>query len=733
MNYLFVKILKARDVPVTCFVEVKIGNYKGTTRYIENQPSLEWHQVFAFNKDRIQDTSMEIIVRDGQNLQAHDNVIGCLNFSLATDVPNRAVTDNQFAPEWHRLQNKNGARLRGELMMSAWNGTQHDDAFGSAWHSDSAPVSGEGIANTRAKVYLSPKLWYLRIKIIEAQDLVLKHENREPEVFIKAILGDLVFKSKVSSNKSLNPKWGGEELVFVAAEPFNDPLIVSVEDKYGPNNEECLGKLLIPLQNVKQRNTPVEASKGWYSLERHVVEGEENREVRFASKLYMAISLDGGYHVIDEPIHNFSDIRPTFKALWPGVLGVLELGILNASGLMAMKMRDGHKTTDAYCVAKYGPKWAKTRTIIDSLAPDWNEQYTWEVYDLNTVLKIGVFDNVHLQGIDGAKDPMIGKVKIRLCTLYADTIYTHTYPLAVLQPNGLQKMGEVQLAVRFTRSVSFFKYLWHYTRPILPKMHYVFPLSADQVDTLRHQAAHVISLRLNRGEPPLRKEVVNCVLDIGVKNLWSTRRGRANLARVMEFFDVIIAGWKWLEGIYRWKDQWQTTYVILIFYFFLWRCELILPTLYLYCIYRGIANYFKRQGDPPHLDAKLSYADSAHPDELAEELDTFPSSATGEVLRVRYDRLRVIGGKLVGVLGDFATELERLQSLLSWRDPRATLCFLFFCFFAFFAVIFTPPKCLVATIGFYVFWNRHPDIRVDIPMMHENFLRRLPSRTDCML
>ena len=61
--------------------------------------------------------------------------------------------------------------------------------------------------------------------------------------------------------------------------------------------------------------------------------------------------------------------------------------------------------TYAYCVAKYGPKWVKTRTIIDSLSPKWNEQYTWEVYDPCTVITIVVFDNGKLHSLLSAYKP----------------------------------------------------------------------------------------------------------------------------------------------------------------------------------------------------------------------------------------------------------------------------------------------------------------------------------------
>jgi hypothetical protein len=53
-----------------------------------------------------------------------------------------------------------------DIMVAVWIGTQADDAFPEAWNTD-APYA----AYTRSEVYRSPKLWYLRASVIEAQDL----------------------------------------------------------------------------------------------------------------------------------------------------------------------------------------------------------------------------------------------------------------------------------------------------------------------------------------------------------------------------------------------------------------------------------------------------------------------------------------------------------------------------------------------------------------------------------
>ena len=138
----------------------------------------------------------------------------------------------------------------------------------------------------------------------------------------------------------------------------------------------------------------------------------------------------------------------------------------------------------------------------------------------------------------GSEDPRIGKVRIRLSTLNADRIYTHSHPLIVLQPNGVKKMGEIQLAVRFTCS-STWNLFQSYTQSLFLQMHYLFPLSLYQVESLRHQATHTLSLRLSRMKPPLRIEVVEYMLDVCF-NVWSLKRGRAILERLVAIFNLLV-------------------------------------------------------------------------------------------------------------------------------------------------------------------------------------------------
>ncbi|KAI3980710.1 hypothetical protein MKX01_025275 [Papaver californicum] len=736
MQYLYVRVVKAKDLPAkdvtgSCdpFVEVKLGNYKSKSRHFENKSNPEWNQVLAFSKERIQASVVEILVKDKDFVK--DEFMGRVWFDL-NEVPKRVPPDSPLAPQWYRLEDRKGDKAKGELMLAVWMGTQADEAFPEAWHSDAASVSGDGLANFRSKVYLSPKLWYLRVNVIEAQDLQHVDKTKFPEIYVKAILGNQALRTRVSPSRNTNPLWN-EDLMFVASEPFEDHLVLSVEDRVGPNKDEILGRCAIPLQVVERRLDYKSVNTRWFNLEKHIiVDGEKKKDSRFASRIHLRICLDGGYHVLDESTHYSSDLRPTAKQLWKQNIGVLEVGILTANGLLPMKIKDGRGTTDAYCVAKYGQKWVRTRTIIDSSTPKWNEQYTWEVYDPCTVITIGVFDNCHLHGggdKGGAKDSRIGKVRIRLATLETDRVYTHSYPLLVLHPFGVKKMGEIQLAVRFTCS-SLLNMMHIYSQPLLPKMHYIHPLSVTQLDNLRHQAHQIVSMRLSRAEPPLRKEVVEYMLDVD-SHMWSMRRSRANFFRIMGVLSGLIAVARWFDQICVWKNPLATVLIHILFIILVLYPELILPTVFLYLFLIGVWYFRWRPRNPPHMDTRLSLADNVHPDELDEEFDTFPTSRPNDIVRMRYDRLRSVAGRIQTVVGDLATQGERLQSLLSWRDPRATALFVTFCLIAAVVLYVTPFRVVALIAGFYVL--RHPRFRHRLPSVPLNFFRRLPARTDSML
>lgn len=83
------------------------------------------------------------------------------------------------------------------------------------------------------------------------------------------------------------------------------------------------------------------------------------------------------------------------------------------------------------------------------------------------------------------------------------------------------------------------------------------------------------------------------------------------------------------------------------------------------------------------------------------------------------------------MVGDLASQGERIQALLSWRDPRATAIFIAFCLVSALVLYVIPFQAVAGLAGFYVM--RHPRFRHRLPSAPVNFFRRLPARTDSML
>ncbi|KAL3581149.1 hypothetical protein D5086_015481 [Populus alba] len=631
---LFLPIAAAPGVffSVEATTAVKSGNYKATTKYIQGTLAPIWNQVFAFNKDRLQAKNIEISVRG--KVSVTNEIIGSIEVGIG-DIPTRLQGDSSMAPQWYGLEDKNGVSGRsGNLMLAIWVGNQVDDAFSLAWHLDAASVSVDKVSNARTQVYYSPRLWYLKIKVNGAQDLVVSDPNRKPEVYVKATLG----------NKRLLPPLPSEEII---------------------------------------------------SLER--------------------------YGVVEGPMEKFSR-----------KVGDLELGILKAEGLVPMKSKNGLKTTDAYCVAKYGPKWTRTSTVVSSLEPKWMKQYQWDVLDPCTVIAIGVFDNNNLQAGEGwATDRLIGKViRIRLSTLEFGRIYKYAYPLVALMPDGVMKMGELHFTLRFIYTKGSGDKMYQYTQPLLPKPAYTNPMSVYQIDSLRNQAVRHIAMRLARAEPPLRREVVESMLS-GRGPVWSIRRGKANFQRVMECLKFFKTALIWLDDLRQWKNSRTTIVMFAVFSVFVYYSEIIIPSFFAFLFLKALRNYFKRPRDILCLDTNLSQVESVNTLDWQEELDTFPSSAPFEDLRLRYDRLRAIGYRIEETVGDLATQLERFHAMFSWRDRRATLIFTLFCLVAWMVFYLVPFRLLFFLFGTYLM--RSPRFRVTLPPIPQNVFRRLPSRDDCLL
>ncbi|KAK7320286.1 hypothetical protein VNO77_29620 [Canavalia gladiata] len=720
--FVFVRVVRARDLVGYCdpYVEVKVGRFKGTTMCFRSSSDPEWNQVFALDKVHTEETTLHIFVKD--KVFRHDHYMGRISFDIS-DIPTRFPMDSALAPQWHGLEDHRGLRCRGELMLSTWVGTQADEAFPEAWHlhlGAAASIGVYNVANTCSRIYLAPMIWCLRVNLIQAWGLLLEDTTESSHIFIQAALGNLTFTSKMAKYNNGNPKWN-EDILIAVAEPFDQVLVLSL--KQGTlGSHKSLGTYVFPVKNVEIR---VDGSP----LSTKTIDVKRNGG--FGGRLSLRLSLDGGYHVFDEDPMCSSDMNPAAKMLWRPSIGVFEMGILSATGLPAMKPRGG---TDAYCVAKYGPKWVRTRTVVDSLCPKWNEQYSWDVYDPCTFITICVFDNGQLHQGDivataGARDTRIGKVRIRLSELETNKVYSYSYPLVELQPSGLKKMGEIQLAFKFC-CPNMMNLCKVYTLPMLPAQHFANPLSPTQLHGLRKQAVMLVLSKMSRTEPPLRREVVEYMLD-SREMMWSIRRGRADFERINTFVSGLVALYTQFDEIRKWENPISTLIICLVLFVVIVHPQHLLPATFSCLILHVLLQHQKRPRKVSHVDLQLSHVHTASVDELEEEFDPIPSKFGDSIIRNRYDRLRVAAGKYVALMGDFASRGERLQFLLSWQDTTVTMLVMILCLVTGIVTLIVPFRIIVSVSLLYLL--RHPILRSPFPSLFENWVRRMPSKLDSMI
>jgi len=729
--FLFVKIVRARNLfapnghnNLDPYVEVRAGEFQGRTFCLRGNSNPEWDQVFALENDQIEKDgtkSVDIFVKD--NNAWYDQYLGKISLEIF-HIPKRFPTDSALAPKWFVLEDERKRRW-GELMMCCWIGNQADEAFHEALHLQLGHVliSARHTLNTCSRIYIMPRVWCLRLNLVQVEGLILEVDDpsESSDIFITATIGNgtgtLASKSAKSNNG--NPIWNEKDIFFAVAEPLDQILFLTVEQGTLARCKR-LGTCKFPVKNAQ---TQLEGAPHLKTID--VIQNERF----FVGKLSMRVTLDGGYHMFDDDPQYSTDVNPTNNGLWRPNIGVFEMGILNATGLPAMKPDD---RTDAYCVAKYGSKWIRSRTVVNSLSPKWNEQYSWKVYDPSTFFVISVFDNSQLHEeyiAAGANDTRIGKVRISLSEMQINTVYNYSYPLVQLQPSGLKKMGEIQLSFKFTcpSRTNLYK---KYTMPMLFPQHFNDPLSPAQLYGLRQQTIELVRSNMSKAEPPLRSEVVDYMLD-SREIVWSMRRCKADVERIKVFLNCLIGIYTYFDDIRKWKDLVSPiiAHLLLVVLFFL--PQSLLPAIFLALIVYMVLQIQIKPKTLSHVDLHLSHVHTASKDELEEEFDPMPSRFEDVILMHRYDRLRVSAGRVVTQMGEFTAAMERLQSLLSCQDSTATMLVMISCLIIGIVALAVPFRFLV--VVWFLYFLRHPMFRSPFPPFYENWIRRMPSKLDSMI
>lgn len=211
---------------------------------------------------------------------------------------------------------------------------------------------------------------------------------------------------------------------------------------------------------------------------------------------------------------------------------------------------------------------------------------------------------------------------------------------------------------------------------------------------------------------------------------YSRRRAQVACARLRDVLAPVDALGRWLQGVREWKHPPTTVLVVVVFLTLTWMPELILPTFFLYLVAVGLWNFRGRPTGPAPME---HYADGVDPGMLGEDFDAGPASGTPpDLLEWRYRRLREAATSVQVFVGGVASQGERVQALLEWRDGRASAVAVVAAAALASVTYAVPFRALVAAAGLYV--TRHPRLRrTGRPSALMCFFRRLPSNAEVML
>uniref|UniRef100_A0A0E0B3M9 C2 domain-containing protein n=1 Tax=Oryza glumipatula TaxID=40148 RepID=A0A0E0B3M9_9ORYZ len=321
--------------------------------------------------------------------------------------------------------------------------------------------------------------WNLRASVIEAHDLRVPAPSPGLpfDVRVKIKIGFQSARTQrsvasTSSGSAFAWEWE-EDLMFVVSEPLDESLIVLVKD-------------------------------------RSMIKEPARRGARPTSALLPA----------KEAAHVCSEYRPTAKQQWKPPVGVLELGIIGACGLLSTKTKGGAKySTDAYCVAKYGKKWVRKRTVTDS----------------PTASTRG--------GTSSARGRCTTRARCSRWRVFADDRDER-------QDYRIRKVRSYETALTGVQ--------------IHGVMHYLRPIGVAQQETLRAATVRLVAARMERSETPLGREVVRHMLDVDA-HTWSVRRAKANWFRILGVLT-------WAVGLARWRSSSTTVLVHVLYQSTSWSC-----------------------------------------------------------------------------------------------------------------------------------------------------------------
>eukprot|EP00742_Colponemidia_sp_Colp-10_P008405 GILJ01009103.1.p1 GENE.GILJ01009103.1~~GILJ01009103.1.p1 ORF type:complete len:590 (-),score=63.70 GILJ01009103.1:67-1572(-) len=170
----------------------------------------------------------------------------------------------------------------------------------------------------------------------------------------------------------------------------------------------------------------------------------------------------------EEPVVRALEIPSWLYAFYPTLTdhysgyGKLLVKVIAAKGLPAADWSLTGGASDPYALLHLGDAQVRTRTVFNTLKPEWNEHFVFDVRHPNLTLKIVVHDHDIM-----SSDDFLGQLNVPLSALMDQEVHEGWFMLDPEDANKDEQCGAIHLSMRFTydKAGEFFSHFVPFAEP----------------------------------------------------------------------------------------------------------------------------------------------------------------------------------------------------------------------------------------------------------------------------
>ena len=431
---LSIRVIQAVDIPAMDeegtsdpYLIINCGHMKKRSKVIQRTLKPQWHEDFDFffaAKTTVPQMEIEMWDRD---TSARDDFMGKASLAIG------ALLDLRPRQEWVKFKTGNGqyagkaqiymtmepklGQSDSPLKETIMNWFFAEESYLRFWEEVTGGVSGKrgSAMETTSSEELAPAV--LKISVLRAKDLLAMDRGGTSDPYVRLHIGDDLVKNKKTSvkNKTLNPTWMENFEFHIQSSQRRDGLVVEAFDKDVVGSDDSLGKLQILLDTL----IPDQEYREWYRFEKDEnakpTDKPNDGQIELSYTLKEIVEKEEAKENDSAGPKGATGLKRTQTTVHREVKG-MQVTVVGGRGMPKMDSGPFGKC-DPYLKLRCGSTEHKTQVIKRTLAPTWNENFTFTVESEDSdILIVECYD----YDMVGAHD-FIGSVEIKPKELNAKT------------------------------------------------------------------------------------------------------------------------------------------------------------------------------------------------------------------------------------------------------------------------------------------------------------------------